>query len=138
MADDRTAAAGLAGPGVMLLSAAIFGYFGFGVTWLTTGVNGQYLLFVALFERTLKIGSIAFLISAVLTFVRPLAGNVLYAISSALSAIAMSIVLVLDFLDKQHMVMPEIVLLIIVLWNIYGAWSSMREVLAARPSSDTA
>ena len=56
MTNDRTAAAGLAGPGVMFLSAAIFGYFGFGVTWLTTGVNGQYLLFVALFEWTLKIG----------------------------------------------------------------------------------
>ena len=118
----------------MLISAAIFGYFGFGMTWLTTGVNGQFLPFVAIFEWTLKIGAIAFLASGVITFIQPLAGNALYAVASMLSAIAMAIVLVLDYMDKQHMVMPEIVLLILVLWNLFGSWSSMREVLAVMRS----
>lgn len=140
MTNDRPiSAAGLAGPGVMLISAAIFGYFGFGITWLTTSsITGQYLPFVAIFEWTLKIGAIAFLASGVITFAQPLAGNVLYAVASMLSAIAMAIVLALDFMDKQHQVMPEIVLLILVLWNLFGSWSSMREVLAvmrARPSA---
>jgi hypothetical protein len=131
MATNSQASANLAGPGVMLLSAAIFGYFGWGSTWLTTGNAGQFLPFVAIFEWTLKIGSIAFLVSAVLTFALPLAGNMLYAFSSVLSAIAMAIVLSLDFLDKQHRVMPEIVLVILVVWNLYGSWSGMREVMAA-------
>ncbi len=131
MADNRTSTASLAGPGVMLFSAAIFGYFGFGVTWLTTSsINGKFLPFVAIFEWTLKAGSIAFLGSALLTFAKPLMGNMLYAFASALSAIAMAVVLVLDYMDKQHTVMPEIVLLIMVVWNLYGAWAGMREVLA--------
>jgi hypothetical protein len=133
--DRSNNAAGLAGPGVMLVSAAIFGYFGFGVTWLTTsGINGQFLPYVAIFEWTLKIGAIVFLLSGLLTFMQPLAGNALYAVASVLSAIAMAIVLVLDFMDKQHRVMPEIVLLILVVWNLYGSWSSMREVLAVMRS----
>lgn len=131
---QTTSPSGLAGPGIMLISAAIFGYFGFGMTWLTTGVNGQFLPFVAIFEWTLKIGAIAFLASGVITFIQPLAGNALYAVASMLSAIAMAIVLVLDYMDKQHMVMPEIVLLILVLWNLFGSWSSMREVLAVMRS----
>jgi len=131
---QTTSRSGLAGPGIMLISAAIFGYFGFGMTWLTTGVNGQFLPFVAIFEWTLKIGAIAFLASGVITFIQPLAGNALYAVASMLSAIAMAIVLVLDYMDKQHMVMPEIVLLILVLWNLFGSWSSMREVLAVMRS----
>ena len=115
----------------MLFSAAIFGYFGFGVTWLnTSSITGQFLPFVAIFEWTLKAGSIAFLMSALLTFAMPLMGNALYALSSAACAVAMAVVLILDFMDKQHTVMPEIVLLIMVVWNLYGAWSSVREVLA--------
>lgn len=129
---QNSTSAGLTGPGVMLFSAAIFGYFGFATTWLTTSSStGQFLAFVAIFEWTLKAGAIAFLASALLTFVSPLAGNALYALASALCAIAMAVVLVLDFNDKQHTVMHEVVLLIFVVWNLWGAWSSVREVMAA-------
>ena len=39
----------LAGPGIMLLSAAIFGYFGFATSWnYHSGLTGEFLLFVAL------------------------------------------------------------------------------------------
>jgi hypothetical protein len=58
----------------MLLSAGIFGYFGFSTTWLYTGVNGQFLLFVALLDWTLKITAVAFGLAVVLTFILPWLG----------------------------------------------------------------
>jgi hypothetical protein len=126
---------GFAGPGIMLLSAALFGYFGFGITWLTTGNGGQFLFYVALMEWTLKISSIGFLVAALITFGKPLIGNLLYSIVGLLGAIAFAIVLALDLLDPQHMTVTPILLIIFVAWNGYGSWMGLKEVLAARRSS---
>ena len=53
----------IAGPGVMLFSAAIFGYFGFSSSFLYHSVNtGQFLFFVALLDWTLKGAAIGFAI----------------------------------------------------------------------------
>jgi hypothetical protein len=45
----------LAGPAIMILSALIFGFFGFAYTWNTRGTGGEFVLFPALLGWTLKI-----------------------------------------------------------------------------------
>ncbi len=122
----------LSGPGMMFLSAAIFGYFGFGVTWLTTGSGGQFLLFVAILEWTLKGTAIVFLISGLLAMARPLLGNLVYSLAGLASALAFAIVLILDWMDTQHQAISPFLLLIFAAWNGYGSWSGLRAVLAVR------
>jgi hypothetical protein len=123
----------LAGPGIMLLSAALFGYFGFATTWLTTGSSGQYLLFVAILEWTLKVSAIGFLVAAIITGVRPTTGNVVYAAISLLGALAFLVVLVMDVMDKQHMVLHPVLLAIFAGWNGYGALTSLKQLLTSQP-----
>lgn len=114
----------------MLFSAGIFAYFGFTTTWLYTGVNGQFLLFVAILDWTLKITAIAFGVSVVVTLIHPLLGNGLYSLFGLLSAISFIIVGVLDIMDTQHMAMQPLLLFIFAAWNGYGSWSGLQEVLA--------
>lgn len=116
----------------MLLSAGIFAYFGFATTWIYTGVNGQFLLFVALLDWTLKITAIAFAISTVLTFASAFVGNLLYAIAGVLSAIMFVIVAILDIMDAQHTAMSPLLLFIFAAWNGYGSWTGLQETLALR------
>ena len=118
----------------MLLSAALFGYFGFATTWLTTGNNGQFLLFVAILEWTLKISAVGFLIAAIITGIRPVVGNALYAVISLLGAVAFLVVLVMDVMDKQHMVLHPVLLAIFAGWNGYGALTSLKQLLTSRPT----
>jgi hypothetical protein len=124
--------AGLTGPGMMLLSAAIFGYFGFGMTWIhTSAITGQFLLFVALLDWTLKVTAIAFAVSGILTMLHARAGNMLYSIAGLLSAILFVVVAMLDMADKQHTAISPIILLIFAAWNGYGAWQGLRMLLAS-------
>ena len=123
---------GLAGPGIMLLSAGLFGYFGFTSQWISTGANGQYLFFVDLLEWTLKGSAVLFLLSALLTFVQPLAGNIAYGVTGLLGAVLLVAVAVLDFLDPNHMVMSLLLLLLFAAWNGYGSWTSLRAILLSR------
>lgn len=123
----------LAGPGIMLLSAALFGYFGFATTWLTTGNAGQYLIYVSILEWALKASAIGFVLAAVITGVRPVAGNVVYAVISLLGALAFLVVLVMDVMDKQHMVLQPVLLAIFAGWNGYGALTSLKQLMASRP-----
>lgn len=118
----------------MLLSAGIFAYFGFATTWIYTGVNGQFLLFVVLLDWTLKITAIAFGVSALLTLVQPFAGNLVYSVSGLLSAAMFAIVAVLDILDQQHTAMSPVLLFIFAAWNGYGSWTGLQEALALRGS----
>ena len=116
----------------MLLSAAIFAFFGVATSWNYTGVNGQFLLFVALLDWSLKIAAIGFAVSAVLTFLSAFAGNLLYSTVGILSAVMFVIVAVLDLMDSQHTAMHPVLLLVFAAWNGYGSWSGVRETLGWR------
>ena len=130
---QRSHSNALAGPGIMLLSAAIFGYFGFAMTWsYHSSRTGEFLLFVALLDWTLKCSSIAFLVSALLTFVKPIAGNLIYGLVGFVGAALFLLIAGLDFADKQHTAMHPLLLLIFAAWNGYGSFSGLREILNAR------
>ncbi|MCI0677077.1 MAG: hypothetical protein L0Y42_15045 [Phycisphaerales bacterium] len=127
-----------AGPGIMLLSAAIFGFFGFTTSWIYySGTTGQFLFFVALLDWTLKGAAIGFLICGLITFFAPVAGNALYCIVSMLSAVSFLIVAILDIADTQHIAIHPLLLIIFAGWNGYGAWMGISELVARRQSGDT-
>ena len=134
MTEPRSSAA-LAGPGIMLLSAVIFGYFGFTTNFVPHSVKtGQLLIYVPMLEWTLKVTAIAFGISGVAAFVRPLEANLLFCVAGLLSALLFVAVAVMDFADKQHTVMSPVLLLIFAAWNGFGSWSGLRAVLSLKPS----
>ncbi len=130
---QRSYSNALAGPGIMLLSAAIFGYFGFATSWNHHSVlTGEFLLFVALLDWTLKCSSIAFLVAALVTFANTIIGNLIYGLVGAIGAVSFLVIAGLDFADKQHTAMHPLLLLVFAAWNGYASFSGLREILNAR------
>lgn len=123
----------MANPVIMLLSAAIFGYFGFFRGMTATTASGEFVLFFAILLWTLRIGAIMFLVSGVVAFAAPVLGNVIYALGSVICAIGFLAVGVMDVLDDQRAsAIPPILAFIFAAWNGYGAWSGLRELMARR------
>lgn len=131
MTTTPTASASRSNVFFMLLSAGIFLFFGFGTSWNYTGVNGQFLLFVALLDWTLKLTGIAFGASALVTLANGFLGNLLYSAFGLGSAIMFVIVGIMDIMDTQHTAMSPLLLFIFAAWNGYGSWSGLQEVLTA-------
>ena len=135
MNDHRNSIA-LAGPGMMILSAAIFGFFGFFyIQWNPVSpINNNYLWFVAMCEWTLKISAVAFAAAAGLTVVNKVAGNVVYSVVGLASAAMFVLIAVLDLMDSQHTIAAyaPFVLLLFAAWNGYGSFSSLRELWQVR------
>ncbi len=132
---DRTST--FAGPGAMLFSALIFGYFGYGITWIhQSGITGQTLPYVVLLDWTLKVSSIAFVVAALVTLVSAIAGNFLYSTVSLVGGVLFVVVAIWDFTDTQHQAMSPILVLIFGLWNGFGAVSGLRQALAAMKPPD--
>jgi hypothetical protein len=124
----------LAGPAIMILSALIFGFFGFAYTWNTRGTGGEFVLFPALLGWTLKISAILFVVAAVLATVKEMAGNLVYALTGVTGAGMFVVVAVMDIADQGHTIMPyaPVVLVLFAAWNGYGSWLALRAVLAGR------
>ena len=132
---ERSTGGVLAGPGIMLFSALIFGFFGFFyINWNTPGVQGQAVLFRVLLGWTLRVSSVLFFLSAAVTIARPFLGNLIYAIVGIVGAVLFVVVAIMDVADKQHTIMAyaPVVLFLFAAWNGYGSWSSLRGVLALR------
>lgn len=139
---ERTHAAAtgaLAGPFIMLLSAAIFGYFGFGYSWvhkMTLDDPPKLLIMVAVLEWTLKTSAIGFVLAGLLTLKRPVEGNILYSAIGVIGALLFVAVAIWDVTTAQYFSgISPFLLLIFAAWNGYGAWTGLQEVLAVRGAS---
>ncbi|MHC4082662.1 MAG: hypothetical protein ACYS15_11095 [Planctomycetota bacterium] len=126
----------LAGPAIMILSALIFGYFGY--TLGPTASDGQFVLFMALLTWTLRISAALFVLSAVLTLVLPVVGNLLYALVGVVGAGLFVVVAVMDIADDQYRTIHPVLLLIFAVWNGYGSWLALRAILAGRAPAPVA
>jgi hypothetical protein len=128
----------LVGPAIMLLSALIFGYFGFFYIWSTRGADGEFILFPALLGWTLKISAVLFLLAAGLTMIHRGAGNLVYALTGVTGAGMFVVVAVMDTADTGHTIfsptpwLSPLILLLFAAWNGYGSWFALRDVLAGR------
>jgi len=123
---------GLVGPFVMLISAAIFGYFGFSPTFShTSATTGQFLLFVPIYEYTLKASAIAFVICAGVTFIRPVIGNLLYSLCGIGCAAGLATAGVMDLLDTQHTVQDPFLVFLFAIIILFVSIASLRDALNA-------
>ena len=126
---------GLVPSWMMILSGAIFAYFGFGMglSWAHP-VTGNPVFFYALLDLTLKISAVAFLGAGALSFTALRPGNVIYSAVGLLGAVSFLVVAVLDFLDKQiTTAVPMMLLLLFAAWNGYGSWQSLQGLLRREP-----
>ena len=123
---------GFTGPGYMLISAALFGYFGFAYNWDSTGTDGQFLPFVVIIEWSLKGGAIGFALAAILSFIASRPAEFLYAAVGIITAIGFVIGGSLDLADNQHTVMQPIILFIFAAWNGYSSVMSLKHLLQSR------
>jgi hypothetical protein len=124
---------------VMLVSAVIFGFFGFyALNWNTPGVNGQVVPFRVLLGWTLRFSSILFALSALLCFAKPVFGHVLYAAVGVVGAVIFIIVAVMDIADKQHglFAYAPFILVAFALWNGWSSWQSLRRLLGYRANGE--
>lgn len=118
-------------PWVMLISAAIFGYFGFGARFVYTGSQGQFLLFVALYVWTLRGGAIVFFISGVLGFIAPLAASFIYGAAGVLAAVGLAVAGVLDLQDQQHTVQDPFLTFLFAFIIAIVSGASLRDAIAS-------
>jgi hypothetical protein len=126
----------LAGPAIMILSALIFGYFGFRMS--STALDGEFVLFFALLTWTLRISAGLFVLSAILTFVVPVVGNLLYALVGVVGAGLFVVVAVMDIADPYDASVPWWLLLVFAAWNGYSSWLALRAILAGRAPASVA
>lgn len=123
---------GLVGPLVMLISAAILGYFGFTPQFShTSSITGQFLLFVAIYEYTLKVSSVAMLICAAATIVKPISGNILYGLCAVGCSGGLITAGVLDLADVQHTVQDPMLTFLFAVIILFAGINSVRVALAA-------
>ena len=125
----------------MLISAAVFAYFGYGFSWAhkyTTDQPPKLLPMVVLLEWTLRGGAIAFAASAVLVMAKSAAGDLLYAIAGIVSAAIFVIVAIWEWTNSHNYYsgVPAILLIIFALWNGFGSVSSLREMMASPASTE--
>ncbi|MHC4415317.1 MAG: hypothetical protein ACYS0G_08540 [Planctomycetota bacterium] len=121
------------GPAVMLLSAAIFGYFGFATAWNQySALTGEFLLFVALLEWTLKGSALAFAVSGLLAFARPALGSFIFGIVGLVGAVLFLVIAGMDYVDKQHTALHPLLLVVFAAWNGYGSVAGLRGVIGGR------
>ncbi len=122
-----------AGPVIMGLSAALFGYFGFPMR--ATAPDGQVVLFFAILMWTLRASCVCFAISALLYVVAPIAANLLFAIAGILGAVLFLVVAIMDVADDKYAAaIPPVLLLVFVAWIGYSSWNSLRALAGLRSS----
>lgn len=130
MSDDRPTALE---PWAMLISAALFAYFGFlaGIQFNTPGVNGQPVVFRLMLGWTLRGAAIAFVAAAVVTVLSRRRGVLLYSAIGLVSALLFAIIAVWDLLDAQHGTFPHapLILGLFAAWNGYGSFMGLRDML---------
>jgi hypothetical protein len=124
----------------MLVSAAVFGYFGFGMSWVHQYTNTTppvWIPMIAVLMWTLRCGTIAFVASAIISMGKPWIGSLLYAAAGLATAAVFAVVAVWEWTNAQGYFsgVPPFLLILFALWNGYGSWMGIKELMAAKRSS---
>src|SRR5688572_15420759 len=87
----------LAGPGVMLFSAAVFGFFGFMMAFPEIDVQtGKTIPLVITLKWTLRAAAIAFFAAAIISMVAMTSGNLLFSFVGLCSAVMFLVIAIWD------------------------------------------
>jgi hypothetical protein len=111
----------------MFLSAAIFGYFGFGVGYPETDtVTGKAIPMVLTLKWSVRGAAVAFLAAGGLTLVHPGLGNGLYAVAGLIAAALFCVVAAWDLGSTYASGIHPFLLLVFAAWNGYASFSGLR------------
>ena len=113
----------------MFLAAALFGYFGFFVSWSyrTTGSPPQTLVMVVLLMWSLRGGCIAFAIAGALALAGAPLALLLYSVAGIVTAIAFVAVAIWDVGSAYFSGVPPLLLFIFAAWNGYSSVQGLRD-----------
>jgi hypothetical protein len=115
-----------------LISALIFGYYGFldsTVRDTTDDADNTVLLWLGTLW-ILRVSALLFVASTVLAFRNDRKTDLLYGASSMLATLGLLVILVWDQADTQYQtVFHPIILLLCIAWNGYGAIQTLRSAL---------
>lgn len=121
----------LAGPEIMLFSAAIFGFFGFMTSFPEIDTaTGDLIPLVVTLKWTLRASAIAFALCAGIAMSNRFSGNLAYSLIGLLSAGMLAIVGVWDLTSPFHTGISPILLFIFAAWNGFSSYAGLREVMA--------
>jgi len=113
----------------MLISAALFGYFGFMSGMTATTAAGEFVVFFAILLWTLRAGAIAFTLAALLSFFDHRAGALLYGVTGLATAAGLAVVGVMDLADPARAAaIPPLLAFVFAILNGCGSWGALRDL----------
>lgn len=127
----------------MLISAGVMAYFGFASNWahqFTSASAPQpnmLIPMVVVLKWTLRAGAIAFAVAAVLSLIGLAAGPLLYSVAGLITALLFVVVGIWEMTNSHGYFsgVPAILLFLFALWNGYGAWMGLSEILNPRATA---
>lgn len=121
----------------MIVSAGLFAYFGFAGSWTHQYTNTnppELVMMVVVLKWTLRAGSIAFGLAAVLSMIGKTAGPLLYCLAGLITAVIFVVVGIWEMTNPQGYFsgVPAIILFLFAAWNGYSSWTELHEMFAER------
>jgi hypothetical protein len=119
------------GPDVIgpIISAALFGYYGFVAGLSTHGSAGEPIALWLAFVWVLRVAALIFGISTVLALLRNPKTDLLYGAGGLFATAALAGVLVWDLVDPNSLAVSPIILVILIVWNGYSSIQTLRDAL---------
>ena len=125
-------------PGIMLLSAAIFGYFGFMLAFPEIDpTTGQKIPLVVTLKWTVRGAAILFLLSALLAMVNGPVGSALYAIGGVITAVLFLAIAGWDLASPFRAGIHPFLLVVFAIWNGMGSLSALPGLRFAGSGSES-
>lgn len=123
----------------MFLAAALFGYFGWGMSWAhewTIDSPPKIVYMVSLLKWTVRIGAVLFGVAAVLTLMGTIFGPLLYGLAGLATSVSFVVVAVWDMMEPDYFSgAPPFLLLIFAAWNGWMSWLGLREFIEPRSAA---
>ena len=122
----------------ILISAGLFAWFGFRTSWAHQYTNTQppeLVTMVVVLKWTLRVGAIAFGLSAILSMAGLRAGPAIYALAGVVTAALFLIVAIWDWSSPYYCGIPVVLLVIFAVWNGFSSWTGLRAALGERSAA---
>ncbi|MFM7260845.1 MAG: hypothetical protein ACKO3W_09615 [bacterium] len=113
-----------------LLSAVIFGYYGFLAGLDTHGSDGEPIALWITFVWVLRAATVLYAACAVLAWRGRPGAELAYGVVSALATAGLAAVFVWDIASPDNTAVHPLIMVVLLLWNGYGAYGSIRAGLA--------
>ena len=113
-----------------LLSALIFGYYGFIAGLSTHGANGEPIALWIAFLWVLRAATILYVICTVLAWRRRPGAELAYGLCGLGATAGLAVIFVWDLISPDSTAVLPLLMAVLLVWNAYSSIGTMREGLA--------